>query len=508
MDDRTYIIYKELEKPTICRFLYIVKGKFPRPSCVSIFVCIALLTILLLFPFLQKESPKNVHIEHCKDHCSFTLVESIPEGINFNSTLHSNLTYDVWKKLIDDSKKNICIASSYWTLRSSNVFNDNSSWEGQSIFDSLYDASLNRAIDLRIVQNYARETPDTSILAQAANAKVRKLDFRKFSNYGILHTKLWIFDDTHFYIGSANMDWRSLTQVKEVGVLARDCACLARDVRKIFESYWLVSASRELPLATNNQENLLTRNQATILPPWPDNMTASYNVTQPAVISSIDGTMYNVYISSSPPILNGKDRSNDIDGILDVINNAQKYVHISVMEYMPGTLYLPSFQYWPIIDNALREAALNRGIKIRMLISWWEHSNPKTLHFLKSLYELTFTGLADIQIRILVIPSFNDKQKKIPYARVNHNKIMVTDSAAYIGTSNWSADYFLWTGGVGIIIKPLINGTTQNYENLHVTDDFRSQLEQLFDRDWSSDLTIDLYNFTIPKNFAFSSNNF
>ena len=31
---------------------------------------------------------------------------------------------------------------------------------------------------------------------------------------GVLHTKLWIVDGKHVYFGSANMDYRALTQVK------------------------------------------------------------------------------------------------------------------------------------------------------------------------------------------------------------------------------------------------------------------------------------------------------
>lgn len=30
---------------------------------------------------------------------------------------------------------------------------------------------------------------------------------------GVLHSKFWIVDGRHVYVGSANMDWRSLTQV-------------------------------------------------------------------------------------------------------------------------------------------------------------------------------------------------------------------------------------------------------------------------------------------------------
>lgn len=58
-------------------------------------------------------------------------------------------------------------------------------------------------------------------------------------------------DDKHFYVGSANHDWRSLTQVyaifqipitvnlkvKELGIAVFDCPCLANDLKKIFDVY-------------------------------------------------------------------------------------------------------------------------------------------------------------------------------------------------------------------------------------------------------------------------------
>ena len=48
--------------------------------------------------------------------------------------------------------------------------------------------------------------------------------------------------------------------------------------------------------------------------------------------------------------------------------------------------------------------------------------------------------------RRFIVPTNRDFDK-IPFSRVNHNKYMVTDIAAYIGTSNWSGDYFVNTGG-------------------------------------------------------------
>jgi len=54
---------------------------------------------------------------------------------------------------------------------------------------------------------------DTSVLESLGAAIVRNLDFNRLIGAGILHTKLWVVDGKHFYVGSANMDWRALTQV-------------------------------------------------------------------------------------------------------------------------------------------------------------------------------------------------------------------------------------------------------------------------------------------------------
>lgn len=43
-------------------------------------------------------------------------------------------------------------------------------------------------------------------------ADIRTVNMRELTS-GVLHTKFWVVDRKHIYIGSANMDWRSLTQV-------------------------------------------------------------------------------------------------------------------------------------------------------------------------------------------------------------------------------------------------------------------------------------------------------
>jgi phospholipase D3/4 len=73
------------------------------------------------------------------------------------------------------------------------------------------------------------------------------------------------------------------------------------------------------------------------------------------------------------------------------------------------------------------------------------------------------------------VPSFTPDQAAIPAARVNHNKYLVTEQTGFIGTSNWSEDYFTVTGGVGFVFSGGQDG------------DLHHQLKAIFDRDWNSD---------------------
>lgn len=49
------------------------------------------------------------------------------------------------------------------------------------------------------------------------------------------------------------------------------------------------------------------------------------------------------------------------------------------------------------------------------------------------------------------------------------------------GTSNWSGDYFTGTAGVGFVV------TRNNKSDVDSDNDIRSQVAQIFKRDWNSD---------------------
>lgn len=54
--------------------------------------------------------------------------------------------------------------------------------------------------------------------------------------------------------------------------------------------------------------------------------------------------------------------------------------------------------------------------------------------------------------------------------------------AFYLGTSNWSGDYFVNTGGVSCIVNQTVANAVNNT--------IQEQLLAIFDRDWYSDYTI------------------
>lgn len=87
-----------------------------------------------------------------------------------------------------------------------------------------------------------------------------------------------------------------------------------------------------------------------------------------------------------------------------------------------------------------------------------------------------------------IVPA-SDDQAQIPFARVNHNKYMVTDKVAYIGTSNWSGDYFIDTAGVGLVMADPAE-KNQNTSRRTIRDDLAS----IFERDWNSKYARNLIN--------------
>ncbi|NXB57683.1 PLD3 Phospholipase, partial [Struthidea cinerea] len=246
---------------------------------------------------------------------------------------------------------------------------------------------------------------------ERSGAAVRAVDLPRLTG-GVLHTKFWLVDGAHLYIGSANMDWRSLTQVKELGAAIYNCSCLAKDLGKIFEAYWALGVP-----------------DASIPAPWPDNYSTAFNAETPLQLA-LNDTAAAVYFSPR--------------------------LHVPLPQVARRRRRQP---------HALRRAG--GGYRRR------GHSGGDG--------PLRGVTVPSRPQRLFLVP-VSAAQARIPFARVNHNKYMVTEKAAYVGTSNWSGDYFERTAGSALVVaQPGAGAGT-----------FREQLQDVFERDWGSQYSVDI----------------
>lgn len=424
---------------------------------------VALYSILTPNVFSEYPAPdislRPQKVEACSDPCKIVLVESIPEGLQFNSSSAHPSIFQAWMGLMDEARSSVDVASFYWTLTNEDTHTqEETAGQGEAVLQKL--AELSGKLSVRIAVNTPQESQpqDDLRLLRDSGADIRKVNMRELTS-GVLHTKFWVVDKKHIYIGSANMDWRSLTQVKELGAVVYNCSCLAADLEKIFEAYWFLGESKSIPS------------------PWPVSFSTLYNKDTPLQLP-LNNTPSDVYLSSSPPSFCAAGRTPDLQSILSVMEDAQSFIYIAVMNYLPTMEFSHPKRYWADIDTQLRRVAYEKRIKVRLLISCWGSTQPVMFPFLKSLASVYDPkSKLDIQVRLFVVPA-TPKQKEIPFARVNHNKYMVTDKIAYIGTSNWSGDYFVSTAGSALVVNQTASGSQE--------PTVQSQLRDVFERDWSS----------------------
>ncbi|XP_054096380.2 5'-3' exonuclease PLD4 isoform X5 [Callithrix jacchus] len=251
--------------------------------------------------------------------------------------------------------------------------------------------------------------------------------------------------------------------VKELGAVIYNCSHLAQDLEKTFQTYWVLGAP-----------------EAVLPKTWPQNFSSDINRFQP-FRGLFDGMPTAAYFSASPPVLCPRGRTPDLEALLAVMGGAQEFIYASVMEYFPTTRFSHPRKYWPVLDNALRAAAFAKGVRVRLLVGCGLNTDPAMFPHLRSLQALSDPAAnVSVDVRVFIVPVGN--HSNIPFSRVNHSKFMVTDKAAYIGTSNWSEDYFSSTAGVGLVVA----------QSPGARPAVQEQLRLLFERDWGSRYAVGL----------------
>ncbi|ETN70593.1 phospholipase D domain protein [Necator americanus] len=419
------------------------------------------ITTCLLSNSLVEKSNLHTSIEtECYKTCSIRVVESIPDNITFRNATLPPSTFYAWNRLIEFAEKDLYIAAYKSSLQGKHVLGHRSdlSVQGDFVYDSLLHVGTTGRLNIKMVENYPPkdkgDNADGIILQNKGAVHRRSLNIEKILGRGKMHSKFVISDNKHFYLGSANLDWRSLNQKMELGVLVENCKCLGEDLRNIFDVYW------DIP--QQSYPRILEK-------------TAYYNMKKPLQID-IEGERSAIYLATSPKELSNRDRTWDLDAIVTEIDNAKESIDIHVMDYFPLFIYKMPKVHFPTIDDALRRAVL-RGVHVRILAAAL-HYPEIGVRFLRSLASLNnLDENTTIEVRIFKVPSTDVDNIVVSRERRTHNKFMVSETAVIIGTSNWSGDYFVGgTTGAAVVIK-------QDGEKRALV----REMQAIFERDWSSD---------------------
>nr|XP_020451961.1 inactive phospholipase D5-like [Monopterus albus] len=434
-----------------------------QQKCIAIFAllcCFAVLVVLIFSSVdILGDNEDGITEENCSKNCRIVLVENIPDDLTLSMDGRPHLPLSAgFHTLLDNARHSVEVVSPVWDLNSWDLkTKPGAAKQGQLLFQRLLSLK-SRGVKLKIASSLTNSAELKAL--SASNAEVHFVNMTALTRGG-LRSSFWIVDRKHIYIGSADMDWRSLSKRNELGVVVYNCSCLALDLHRVFSFYWQLHDRDYIPSI------------------WSKRVTALYGKHE-ALELQLNATQATAYVSTSPDLFCPKDRTRDVDAIYQVIQSAKAFVFISVTDYLPlvnrsvrGTSVT---RYWSPIDEVIREAVVLRGVKVRLLITFWKKTHPLTFNFVTSLKALCM----QLHNCSLEVRFFSHKELKDDIQHgLNHNKYMVTDNALYIGNHDWVGSDFAFNAGVGLAVT-----MKKGLKDSGVT--ILEHVKAAFERDWRS----------------------
>jgi phosphatidylserine/phosphatidylglycerophosphate/cardiolipin synthase-like enzyme len=336
---------------------------------------------------------------------SVTLVESVPlETVLGMDEIPD--TRPVWMEMIRDAKSTLDIAQFYIANR-----------EGEGLEDVIREvlAAAQRGVQVRVLveKKFYQIYPETvDRLGSHAGIQTHIYDLSGHNGTGVHHAKYFIVDNRKVFLGSQNWDWRALAHINELGVAISDIP-VASAFSHAFAFDWLLAEQRSIEEVSRT--------------------TGSIATDFPVVIVDSLGR-HEITPVFSPRDLLPMGATWDETAIKRMIDDARDSLKLQVLSY----------RSYPSLEDALLKAAA-RGVQVSILVSDWS-LYPEQQADLKRLQQTE-----NIIVRISRIPVYSGGF--ISFARVEHCKYLLADAEwAWIGTSNWSRDYFHSSRNVGVIL--------------------------------------------------------
>jgi phosphatidylserine/phosphatidylglycerophosphate/cardiolipin synthase-like enzyme len=341
---------------------------------------------------------------------------------------------EVWIEMIDSAKSTLDFGEMYAVSKAGEPL--------EKVIEALERAG-ERGVKIRFML-------ETKMLRASGSGTIERLkkikgmdfkmyEFAKLGTDGIVHAKYFVADGAVAFVGSQNFDWRSLKHIHETGVRVAN-GKIVKQVEEIFELDWKLAQQLEkkeaLPSFKYNHNDALSAGAA------------------------------KAYLVAGPPNILPKGVIPSEKEIVRLMGSAKKEIRVQVLDYSTAHRDKSPYQ---TIDRALRAAAA-RGVQVKLMVSHWSTEKP-AIDSLKSLAQVP-----NVEVRVVTIP--RAKEGKIPFARVNHSKIMtIDDSIAWVGTSNWSGGYLDKLRNLELVVR---------------NPEMAKRVAQLHEQLWSSEYAVKL----------------
>lgn len=458
------------------------------------------------------------------------LLESIPRDTVLRPVMGTRDTWEVQLEFIREAQHKIDFWAMYWALLDTAGFSPEQKerWgtdRGRMIYDELINAAK-RGVQIRVISEHRLSGIEEleGLQRQYPNqVSFRLWNASEWYEFGMMHLKGWTFDHNRAMITDANTDWRSFTQVKEIGVALEGSPGFqaVEDLQLYFDRWWTwadpsfkrslqsprmqvfdpyLQHTRLVPCFSMFGDRSLSNHSLACKSPFNASSITVYNWDNPMPLV-LNNTLGHTLLSCSPPevcdtpdavysqgrkALQG--RTWDGDALVQTILSAREQVSLSTMYFIPSalTVFLENPAWWPVLIDALL-LKVAQGLRVRLLISQWRDAYSAMPGYFRALLSSAEANAAwarhngSIEVRYFALPGWEnatgpaDEYPK--YARVNHGKYIVTDTRFNIGTNEMEWSFFWNTAGTSFNSDhPLL----------------RRQLQEVFDRDWNSEYAIPL----------------
>jgi hypothetical protein len=99
-------------------------------------------------------------------------------------------------------------------------------------------------------------------------------------------------------------------------------------------------------------------------------------------------------------------RSDDLSILVNAINLADDYIFVAVSDYAPMNVFGKQRKPWLVLDDLLREAVLERGVHVRLMLSERAYTYKHRKEHLESLLELNTQVKGDlVEVKIFHVIS-------------------------------------------------------------------------------------------------------